>query len=166
MPISAELKRIYASAPTDVDYVETLEFSHPRFSKTYYFTNDVHSWDFLDENGQSVTFEVMPFEIQLPQSNNSGAQELQVAMCNVGLEMMDELESANQTPDKNITCVYRVYLNRPNSQPQNIPVLSLFISDISADELTVTATASRFDVLSKGFPTKVYTTDNFPGLKR
>lgn len=166
MPISDELKRVYASAPSDVDYVETLEFSHSQFSKTYYFTNSMHDWDFLDENGQPVEFKTMPFEVKLPESNNSGAQELQLSMCNVGLEMMDEIEAANKTPRENIACVYRVYLNRPNSQPQNTPVLNLNISDIQADLQTVNATATRFDVLTKPFPTKVYNVVEFPGLKR
>lgn len=166
MTISAALKRIYASAPTDQRYVETLSFSHTLFAKTYYFTNDLKNWSFKLENGVSQLFDVMPFVIQLPSNDKQGNQDLQIAISNVGREMMDELDAANANPTEPIVCTYRIYLNVADSQPQNDPVLALTITDVQATKETITAVARRADILNKPFPNKVYTLPMFPGLNR
>jgi len=164
--ISKELQEVYASAPHNVKFVETLEFSHSKFSKTYYFTNDIESWDFTLENGNHATFEAIPFELQLPTKDTSGNQDLSINICNVGEEMMSAIEAANVTPQETIRVVYRVYLDQPNSKPQNDPPMELFITDITANLQTVSAVGTRFDVLNRLFPNKIYTTDEFPALKR
>ena len=166
MTISAKLKEIYASAPNDVQYIETLSLSHSQFTKTYHVTSDMAQWSFFDENGKLITFESHPFKVVLPKRDTSGNQELTISIANAGLLMMQELEAAQLKPDEPIVCLYRVYLDVPNSYPQIDPPLSLSITDVSADANTINATATRFDVLSRAFPTEVYNIDDFPGLER
>ena len=166
MPISKELQEVYASAPNDVRYVETLEITHSRFTQKYFFTNDLHKWRFMLEDGTLQTFEPVPFEVTMPAKDTGGNQDLQIGLCNVGEEMMDALELANQKPSENIRCVFRLFLDIPNSRQQNNPGMELFITDVAVNLQTISAVATRFDVLNRLFPNKIYTTTDFPGLRR
>ncbi len=164
--ISAKLKQIYASAPTDVRYVETLAFSHSLFPKTYYLTNDNKSWDFLLENGTTVKFIAYPFKTVLPVQDKLGQQDLSVTLANIGHEMITPLELANTKPSEPIKCVYRVYLDKDLSACQNDPPLTLTITGIDLTRDTVSAVATRADVLNRAYPYTFYRTTEFPGLRR
>lgn len=166
MTISNELKEIYASAPTDKRYVETLELTHSQFSKRWLICNELISWDFVDENGAPLTFQPLPFGVKLPNQDNGGSQELVISIANTGLEMMDELEAAQTIPTENIQCIYRIYKDTVNTAPQIDPPIRLSISDVTADIETISATASRFDILGRAFPTVIYHPEDFPGLVR
>jgi hypothetical protein len=166
MPITQKLKEVYANPQHDVRYIETIELSHPKFKKVYYFTNDVEHWRFQVEDGSVHVFDPIPFTITLPGANNTGQQELQLGICNVGMEMMEALELANEQPEVNIKMVYRVYLDVDDSAPQNSPPTELTISDVSANITSVTATATRFDVLNRKFPSTRYNVEEIPGLLR
>lgn len=168
MAITAELQKVYASAPVDRTYVETLELKHSAFSKTWYITNSQHAWEMHKDTAMSalVTYEPLSFEAKLPDQNSGGNQELVLAIANAGLDMMQELEAAQTKPEENIECIYRVYLDVPHSVPQIDPPLTLNISDVNADLLMIRATATRFDLLGRQFPKQIYDTENFPGLKR
>lgn len=172
MTISKALEEVYSTGSDDVRHIETLQFKHSQFQRDYFFVNDTESWEFMLEAGDPgpgdvlKTFEAMPFELVLPASDNSGDQQLEILLPNIGREMMDEIEAANRQPSEPVQCIYRVYLDVPNSLPQNDPVTQLAINSIAADMLTLSATATRFDVLNKPFPTARYTIETFPGLER
>ncbi len=166
MPISDALKRVYASAPADRRYIETLSFSHSRFTQSYYFVNDLRDWTFSLETAQLQTFQRFPFRIVLPTQDRQGNQDLQIAVSNVGRELMDEIRAANEDPSEPIACVLRIYLDLPGTTPENNPPLSLTITDVEASRETVTAVARRADILNRPFPRRVYRIDEFPGLER
>lgn len=165
MQMTDALKRVYASAPQQ-SYVETIEVSHPAFSKTFYLTNHPHAWRFRVAGTGLVTFDPIPFQVVLPASNTGGDQELELTLCNVGREMMQEIEAANANPTSPINIVYRVYLDVPDSSAQNDPPISLTIADVACALDTISARASRYDVLNKRFPTILYRPEDFPGLVR
>lgn len=165
MPISSALKAIYASAPITARYIDTLAFSHSHFSQTYYLTNDNQPWQFLLETGQLVTFQAIPFRVELPSSDGQGTQDMDLIIANIGRDLVDPIEAAIEKPSEPIKCTYRVYLDTAQSAPQNTPVvLSLTGVQISRD--TVSATATRADVLGKAFPANFYTATQYPGLRR
>lgn len=167
MTLSPEIKRIFASAPTDTRYVETLQFTHPGFLEEKFLTNDVEQWDFLLEDGTtSVTFERVPFQLILPSHSDGGRQDLQIAICNIGQEMMDELERAVQIPLVPIKCTYRIYIDQTGSLPQNDPPTRLTIKNVDARKEEISTVATRADVLNKSFPSDIYRITNFPGLDR
>jgi len=165
MPISPELQEIYATA-VDQPFVETLSFTHSRFTKDWHITNDMKSWTMKDENGADVTYEQLPFAVKLPTRDGQGTQELQIAIANAGLDMMKEIELAQEKPDEVIQCSYRVYLAVDGSSPEIDPPLRLSISEVTADLETINCTASRFDLMNRAFPRNIYTTEDFPGLRR
>jgi hypothetical protein len=168
LTVSPELQRVYASAPWDRRYVETLQLAHPLFARTYYITNDGQAWQFLLSDGDTtpVTFEQVPFVVQLPTADGKGQQDLQIVIDNVGREIMDAVEAAAADPTVNITVTYRVYLDVANSAPQNDPPLVLALPSVVVGLATVTGTATRADVLNRSFPSEIYRVDLFPGLNR
>ncbi len=165
MPISAALKAIYASAPTNQRYVETLSFSHSRFAATYYMTSDNQIWSFLLETGQLVTFLAVPFRVILPTVDGQGNQDMGLTIANIGRDLVDPIEAAIAVPSEPIKCTYRVYLDTPSSSPQNTP-MALSLTAIQINRDVVSATATRSDVLNKAFPSNFYTVAQFPGLRR
>lgn len=166
MALSDDLIKVYASAPGGRRYIETLEFSHPLFSQAHFLAADYTVWNFLLEDGSPQQFEAVPFTVKLPDSTTSGNQSLQFAVGNVGRLLADELEAAIMNPRTPIKCVYRVYLDIPNTAPQNDPVLSLSVTSVNVTDQTVSAEATHVDVLNRRFPFEVYTTSMFPGLLR
>lgn len=166
MAISAALKRIYASAPTDQRYIETLSFHHSRFSQDWYFTNDNREWTFRLETAVPVVFQPIGFTITMPTNDKRGNQDLTIGMSNIGRQMMNEIHAANQKPSEAIRCVLRIYLDIQNSDPQNTPVLDMSITDIDANLEVISATARRADILNRPFPSQIYTLEMFPGLNR
>jgi hypothetical protein len=165
MTISAQLKAIYASG-TSSRYIETLEFSHSLFGKSYYMTNDTIPWNYILEDGRSVVFEAVPFKVVLPANDHGGNQDLSVTLANIGRDLVDPLERAIGKPHEAIKCTYRVYIDQANTAPQNTPPLVLTIASVQVTQDAVSATATRADVLNKRFPNKLYRYDDFPGLRR
>lgn len=166
MPISQALKEIYASAPATQRYIETLAFSHSRFTQTYYLTNDNQPWSYLLETGQLVNFTPVPFRIVLPKVDGQGQQDMGLTIANIGRDLVDPLELAIGRPSEPIKCVYRVYLDQASTTPQNTPPLSLIITGVEVNRDTVNATATRTDVLNRAFPYNFYRYAEFPGLRR
>lgn len=166
MPISDELKRVYASAPTDRRFIECLSFFHPNWSTWLHFTSDVQLWVFAIESGELVEFRAVPFTVVLPMQDGKGQQDLQIGLENVGREAMDYIESASNVPSIPIQVIYRVYVDVPHSGPQMEPSLELTLSNVIVGLDVITGTATRADTLNRQFPSEVYRLDTYPGLDR
>lgn len=162
--IGPDLQKVYAGS-TSNRVLETLRFNHVTWSQPQYIVNDYKDW-FLGVGVGSINYRALPFALKLPDKNTSGRQDLSISMCNIGREMLDLLEQANADPLNNIEVIYRVYLDIPQSDPQNDPPLTLSITNVAIDQYNLTATATRFDVLNKVFPTVLYNGVDFPGLLR
>ena len=166
MTISAALKVVYASAPASQRFIETLAFSHSLFPKTYYLTNDNQPWEFQLETGLLVTFSAMPFRIVLPTLDTQGNQDLGLTLANIGRDLIDPLEAAIAKPTEPVRCTYRVYLDQASSRPQNTPPLTLVLTGVQVTKESVSAMATRTDVLNRAFPYEFYRYQSFPGLRR
>ena len=165
MVISAELARVYASAPADDDVVETLELAHPNFTKTWFLVREPYPFDATLETGAAVTFEALPFAVVLPAKSGEGQQDLGISIGNIDLVLIDELERANDDPTTKISATYRAYVSSDPSAPAFVlPALAL--SEIIASETVARGTATRTDVINRPFPSVLYTIQLFPGLDR
>lgn len=166
--MTPDLKRIYASAPSERRYVETLELWHPLFPQRYFITNDVQAWQFLlsSSAGSPTPFIPVPFFVRMPTADGKGQQDLQVQIDNIGREAMDAIEAASANPTINITTVLRIYLDIANTAPQIEPPLTLALQSVTIDAGAIVGTATRADVLNRPFPTELYRVDLFPGLNR
>ncbi len=163
MALSDELKRIYSSNPTAERYYDTIEISHSQFSKTYYMVQDTESHDWKLENSSVVTFEAFGFSIRLPEVGSS-SQNITFVFDNVGRVGMPELERAATKINEPIKLVYRAYIDGHDT-PQTSPI-SLSLTNIVADNFTISAVATRSDLYKRKIPTgnKAYFDNRFYGL--
>jgi len=163
MALSDELKKIYSSNPAGERYYDTVEISHSLFSKTYYMVQDADSHNWKLEDNSTVTFEAFPFSIRLPQVGDV-QQDIAFIFDNVGREAMPELEAAAELITEPIKLVYRAYID--GSVLPQTSAISLFLTNIVADNYTISAVATRTDLYKRSVPTgnKAYFDQRFYGL--
>lgn len=175
MAISPELRRLYASAPYNSVFKQTLQLYHPAFTQQYYLTNypeavtGVSLGTLPPDVPADPTFtEFMPwpFKAVEPDNDARGQQDLRLALANVDPTIMDELQrAATSGSTRPIDCLYRVYID-DDPDPNPDPPLYLFLSAIEANYTQISATATRADVVNAEFPRVFYTISGFPALQR
>jgi hypothetical protein len=167
MPISDELKAVYATAPTTDYYIETLELRHPQLRHgSRLITNQLSGWPAFLEDGEEVYFEFLPFAVKPPEAAEEGNINLQVAIDNANRELMEQLEALATRPADSIVVYYRVYLASDNATVQNDPPLKLDVLSIVAKPSVITFTAGLANLRAIPFPGVLYDTRQFPGLDR
>lgn len=165
MALDPKLKAIYAGSNASRP-LETLEISHEDWPVTQYIVNDDQTWQFELEDGSPKIFIPVPFTVKLPTKDVEGRQDLSIIIANAGREMIGMVETAAKRPNYPLQVNFRIFLDTPMSRPMNNPPLRLDIGEVTADNYTVTAVASRFEMLNRKWPTVLYTADMFPGLVR
>lgn len=168
--LSEAIKEAYASAPSDVVIINTIEIRHPAFEEPIRVVSDfVPVTAMLEPNapvngGEMVMFQAFAFELTLPEVMDRGVPELALRIDNVSREIIKNIELAMGLPDK-LELTYRAFLsNDLAGGPHNDPPLHLTITSIEADALAVDARASIADFVNKKFPNKEYDERQFPGL--
>ena len=175
--LTEALKEAYASAPSDVTILHTLELRHPSFvDASGYLTairvvrDNVNHTCTLEETapldaGKAVEFIAIAFDLQLPPVETVPVPEITLTLDNVSTELIQYLDNAIETQDM-IEMTYRPYLSSDKSCPQMNPPITLVITDIKVDVLKITATARMMDIGNKSFPSENYTVKKYPGLSR
>ena len=171
MPISQELAEVYASAPYDLYYIETLQLSHPIFAAepvpgSVFLTNQREPLIGKLEDGSDVEYEPAPFVTIPPNDEENSALQLQVAIDNSSRRLMDNLERLSEYPQEPVRVIYRVYLSNDINTVQNDPPLSLEITSVTASQTAVTFNAGQTNLRRQPFPFQLYTTELYPGLAR
>ena len=168
MPVSPELARIYASAPSDDYYVETMELRHPGFlGEVRYITNESGGFTgTLEDEVTEVYFEPVPFAVVPPSSGEESVARMQVVIDNVGKVLVDELEELSERPTEPIRLTFRIYLKSDPATVQNDPVLKLDVLGVVMTNDAVTFEAGLINIRSLPFPSVLYDVDMFPGLNR
>lgn len=168
--LSEAIKEAYASAPSDVVIVNTLEIRHPAFTAPIRVVSDYIPVTAKLEaaaplnGGEMVEFIPFAFELSLPEVMDKGVPEMGIKLDNVSREILQNIELAIPQPDK-LEVTYRAFLsNDLASGPHNDPPLHLTIMSIEADAMSITAKASLIDFVNKKFPSKEYDERQFPGL--
>lgn len=168
--LSEALQEAYASAPTDVVIISTIEISHPAFTAPIRVVADFVPVNArleataIHDAGQVVTFQPFAFDLSLPEVTDKSLPELTLRIDNVSRDIIQHIELAMPLPDL-LTLTYRAYLsNDLLSGPQNDPPLILTITAIEADAVAVTAKATMADFVNKKFPNEEYDETRFPGL--
>jgi hypothetical protein len=171
MAISEALKEIYATAPVDRYYIETLTLVHPIFilgdntEGNFYMTNQRDAFTGTLETGDVVEFQPVPFTAIPPNNEDESDLQLQVAIDNASRGLMDNLERLGETPNVPIEVYYRVFLS-DDLTVQNDPPLKLDILAVKATQQMVSFSAGLTNLRSKPFPSELYTVELYPGLAR
>lgn len=175
--LSEALKEAYASAPSDVTILHTLELRHPTFfdddgnrTAIRVVRDNISHFCTLEDTapldaGKTVEFIAMAFDLQLPPVETVPVPEITLTLDNVSTEIIQYLDNAIETQDM-IEMTYRPYLSDDKSCPQMNPPITLVITDIQVDVLKITATARMMDIGNKSFPAENYTVSKYPGLSR
>ncbi len=169
--LSAAIKEAYASAPSDVVILHTLELRHPSFDTPVRVVNDhadllaTLEADAPVDAGQEVRFSRFAFRLTLPEAATVGMPEVEIEIDNLAPEIIGYLDAAAQTNEL-IEVTYRAYLSNDLSAPQNQPPLTLVLHDCHADVFVVRARASFGDYANRRFPSEMYTAERFPGLTK
>lgn len=161
--LQAAIREAYASAPSHVAILETLEISHPAVGGTIYLVKNSEDLTMKLENGTSVLFEAAGFRMTLPAVTEDGLQELRIAIDNVDRRISDFLDQAKNSTET-VKVKYRPYLSTDLETPQMNPPLELNLTDVSVTVFEVTARATFADIINKKFPSDIYTRARFPSL--
>lgn len=175
--LSEALREAYASAPSNVVILHTLEIRHPDFKDDAGNSTAIRvvrdQQDLLarlEESapinaGQQVQFVAMGFELDLPPVDTAPVPEIVVTLDNVSREIVRHLDAAAESQAV-IEITYRPYLSNDLEGPQMDPPITLVLTEVEADVQRVTARARMMDIGNKAFPSRTYTAREFPGLTR
>lgn len=166
MPISDELKAIYANTDTANRFIECVSLSHSQFGRVFHLTNDFKAWEFDDGAGNILQFNPLPFQVVLPGRDSAGSNDMEFSFSNAGKLMMEALELSRANTREPIKIIYRVYRDIWQDTPQINPPYEMEITDVNVTLEAVNVTATRFNVLGRLFPRLLYSVNEFPGLKR
>ena len=163
MSISAELQERYVTE-VDVDWRDALVLVHPAAQSKFLINHSEEHVGF-DINGVSQVFRPVPMEIVPPSRDDSGNADMSIVFCGMGDEALDFLYDALGDATQPIRCWYSVFI-LGDPEPQIVPWLEFQLTGISVAETSITATASRANILNLPFPNELYRLSRFPGLRR
>jgi len=175
--LSQALREAYASAPSDVVILHTLELRHPSFvdddGETIAIRVVRDNADLtatLEASaplnaGEEVEFIAMGFDLELPAVDTAPVPEISITLDNVSREIVTHLDSAAESQDQ-IAITYRPYLSDDLQGPQMDPPFTLVLTEVSADVARVTGKARMLDIGNKAFPSETYSAMRFAGLTR
>lgn len=161
--LTEAIKEAYASAPSAVVYLETLQLSHPLVGTDIFLVNDRVGHTMTLETAVPKVFRACAFRMALPASGDGGIQELSLAIDNVGREISDFINTVRDSLSP-VSVTYRPYLSTDLTTPQMDPPLVLNLTDIVVTAVEVTGRATFADIINRKFPTDFYTRSRFPGL--
>lgn len=167
--LSEAIREAYASAPSDVVILHTLEFRHPSFTTPIRVVNDHANLvatlepDAPADAGMAVEFIRFAFRFTLPEVMTTGMPEIEIEIDNVDASIVGYMDAAAQS-DQLIEVTYRPYLSTDTSAPQMDPPLTLVLHDVTADVFAVRGRASFGDFGNYRFPVQTYDQERFPGL--
>lgn len=156
------IKEAYATARSDVVYLDTFEIVNPSIEPLYIVRDRVDHTLKLETNEWKL-FVATAFRFVLPAAGDNGVQDLSIAIDNVDLRASDFVKSVvgSNAP---VEMRYRPYLSTDLETPQMNPPLILYLTDIQVTAFEVSGRASFAEVLNRGFLTELYTRKRFPTL--
>lgn len=158
------LKEAYATAQSDVVYLDTLDIRHPDVVLPILLIADRIGRDLLIEDDTIQTFSPCGFRFVLPSAGDNGVQELSVAIDNVDRRASDFVKSVSGSKDP-VTITYRPFLLDDGIATLAMnPPLILFLTDVVITASDITGRATFADILNRDFLSVNYSRRNFPGL--
>jgi len=169
MALTDAIKEAYASCPSDVAVIETVEIYHPDWASVIRLVRDKDNLTATleasapNDPGALVTFYAYEFSINQPRVGE-GRQELTLTVNNISLAMMQLIEAHDLASLDEAKIIYRPYLSSDLSGPHMNPPLELTVKSISATMQSLMVTCGYADFANRRFPRYLYTVDRFPGI--
>lgn len=161
------------SVPASVIQYHTLELRHPAFGATtairvvqgvgedMYFT--LEDGAPLD-GGESVLFQAVPIQVEMPEFAEGQTPECKITIDNVGRELMPYLEEGVRMR-ADLECSFRQYRSDMIEDGPVYGPVTFLIKRVKVNRTSVTGVARIDDLANRKFPSKVYTLQEFPGLR-
>lgn len=161
--ITLALQRIYSSNTRTQRVIETVVLEHSQFADPIYLVRDSDEHAGKLEDGSIHTFSAYGFDVVEPEAG-SDQQDLEFSFDNVMRAGSFGLEKAAQKIEEPIRLTYRLYI-KGEQDPQSSP-LKLYLTGITANMKTITARASRTDLIARHFPfgKDIYFDQRFGGI--
>lgn len=156
----------FLNAPARVANLETLEISHPSFSRTYWIVrNSRLGLTAKLENGVDQFFEYYPVKIVPANSDNTLDQIYNISLGDLGEIIPDELDRifAAGTRMTRPVVKYRIYRSDDVSAPMLGPMVLEIVELPSSTEGSVFE--ARAPTLNKTQTGEFYDMVRFPGLR-
>lgn len=180
---SEALAEAYASAPAEDYVVHTLELLHPQFTDaednadSIRVALDDRSWDLTYEDdaplfaGLVKAFEPLAMQVSLPEQGESSFGSLKLTLDNVPRSIWPRLQAAARIR-ASAQVIYREWVAVRDvgtgaysvAGPPDLIINQLTMRVVSASVLRLEGTATFVDLLNKGFPRRMFSRDDFPGL--
>lgn len=169
MTLTAAIKEAYASCPSDVAVIETVEIYHPDWASVIRLVRDKDDLTATLEASapnnpsESVTFTALDFSISQPKIGE-GRQELTLTIDNASLLIIQMLELHDLSSLDVASVIYRPYLSSDLTGPHMNPPLSLSVVSANATMQSVSLTCGYVDFANLRFPRYLYNIEDFPGI--
>jgi len=156
----------FLNSRSNIVHLETLEISHPNFTKIYRVVrNSVNGLTAKLENGSTVVFDYYPLKIENAGARDDLDQVINISIGDLGEIIPSEIDSvsqANSFSTKPII-IYRTYrsddLNSPLFGPITLEVSSF---SFTREGASFEARAPSLNVAKTG---EIYKLDRFPMLR-
>jgi hypothetical protein len=169
MTYTDAIKEAYASCPSSVAVIETVEIYHPDWAEVIRLVRDKDNLTATLESSApnnpsaSVVFTALDFQISQPRIGE-GRQELTLTIENASRALIPMLETHDLASLDEARVIYRPYLSTDLTGPHMNPPLTLTVMSVTATMQQVSMTCGYADFANLRFPRKVYTVAEFPGL--
>lgn len=156
----------FLNSKSSVVQLETLEISHPNFTKVYRIVrNAVQGVTVVVEDGSSKSFDYYPLKIENAGIRNDLDQSITINLGDLGEVLPKELDevSSNDNFSTKPTVIYRTYRSDDLSRPLFGPVvLEVTSFAFNREGSTFEAKAPSLNISKTG---EVYKIDRFPMLR-
>ena len=159
MPTALDV--IYASAPTSVVLIPTLEILVPGETPIR-VCNGFEDIEATLEDDSTVTFTAGNLVIDLPEKNDTGKQTLKFGLWNATGEAQAAVVAALEA-NTGTDIIYREFDSSDLSAPASQPLLFTLVGG-SFEGIEVQLEASYYDILNTAWPRERYTQLNAPGI--
>ena len=156
----------FLNSKSSVVQLETLEISHPNFTKVYRIVrNAVQGISTKLENGSYATFDYYPLKIENAGVRDDLDQSLTINLGDLGEVLPKELDEVSSNDGFGVkpTVIYRTYrsddLNRPLFGPVTLEVSTFAFN---REGSTFEAKAPSLNINKTG---EIYSLDRFPMLR-
>lgn len=146
--------------------LETIEISHPAFSKTYYLVrNAIDGITATIEGGTTKVFEYYPFEIVKATESGDMDQAFTITFGDLGQILPMELDRVDALGliDSEITVIYRTYISDDLTQQLGNPIT------LRSRQFNFSADGCQFSIEARnvkdGKLGDTYTLNRFPTLR-
>ncbi|PCI27877.1 hypothetical protein COB55_04880 [Candidatus Wolfebacteria bacterium] len=160
MPISftQAMKEALASAPTDVTTIDTMVLNHPTFPSALYFARSEYD---IELDGQ--VYIGRQYKIRFPQMSAKSNSSLSITLSKIGRQTISYIDAAVITLDP-ITVLAQSWI-LGTSGPQSGFETALETRVVTLKNNDLNLTAGYPDLVNLKVPQRVYTTEEFPGIR-